>query len=227
MQQGEGAFSWGKKLPRTRVFRPGEDLVPKVGPRPLVNPGLAPGVSVGLSLRRGTVIRELRACARGQWKLCLSVEVPSINPGLAPGVSVGLSLRRGTFIRELRACARGQWKLCLSVEVPSINPGLAPGVSVGLSLRRGTFIREPRARARGQLRHSRAPRLAGDQVRVALELIGDVPRRAREIALVNRGHEVTPGPADGAGDPPIDAGCSHRFREAHEIAQPDVRSKAD
>src|SRR5947207_9245292 len=66
---------------------PGEDFVPKVGPRPLVNPGLAPGVSVGLSLRRGTFIRELRACARGQWKLCLSVEVPSINPGFAPGVS--------------------------------------------------------------------------------------------------------------------------------------------
>src|SRR5438093_1411247 len=27
MQQDEGALSWGKKLPSTRVFRPGEDLV--------------------------------------------------------------------------------------------------------------------------------------------------------------------------------------------------------
>src|SRR6266699_3692121 len=104
----------------------------------------------------------------------------------------------------------------------SVSPGGGP-----CPKSRAPPSREPRARARGQLKHSRAPRVTGDQGRVALELIGDVPRRAREIALVNRGHEVTPGPADGAGDPPIGAGCSHRFREAHAIAQPDVRSKAD
>ena len=62
---------------------------------------------------------------------------------------------------------------------------------------------------------------------MALELIGDVAGRPRNVAFVNRGHEVTPRPADGAGDPPISAGCGHRLREAHEIAQADIGSKAD
>jgi len=62
---------------------------------------------------------------------------------------------------------------------------------------------------------------------VALELIGDVSSGPRKVALVNRGHEVTSRPADGTGDPPISAGCGDRFRETHEIAQPDIGSKAD
>jgi hypothetical protein len=62
---------------------------------------------------------------------------------------------------------------------------------------------------------------------VVLELIGDVSGRPRKVAFVNRGDEVTPRPADGTGDAPIGAGRGHRFRETHEIAQPDVRSEAD
>jgi len=62
---------------------------------------------------------------------------------------------------------------------------------------------------------------------MALELIGDIAGRPRKVALVNRGHEVTPRPADSTRDAPIGAGRGHRFREAHEIAQADIGSKAD
>jgi len=107
----------------------------------------------------------------------------------------------------------------------SVNPGLVPGVGQDSLLPWSTLLREPRACARGQLRHSaRFPR---DQVRVTLELIGDVPGHASKIPFVNRGHEVTPRPADSTGDPPIGAGCGHGFRETHEITQPDVGSEAD
>jgi len=62
---------------------------------------------------------------------------------------------------------------------------------------------------------------------MAPELIGDVAGRPRKVAFVNRGHEITPRPPHSTRDPPIGASCGHRFRETHEIAQPDVGSKAD
>lgn len=66
----------------------------------------------------------------------------------------------------------------------------------------------------------------GDPVGMAVRLVRNVADHRGEVSLVDRCRVEAPGPANCAGDAAVGAHCGHAFRQANEIAQSRIRTKA-